>query len=103
MDTKLSQVFQSEPFTWGLRGDSFLWREMKEVLSDQAFPETEADFRILLEETFKTLTGKSVWEQENIYIEKYSHGGMSSGYVSPQFWLETGIPLLIERYRETKL
>ena len=75
---------------------------MKEVLNEEAYPATETDFWILLEETFKELTGKSLKEKESIYIEKYSHGGTSSRLVSPEFWRETGIPELLRRYRETK-
>ncbi len=98
----LSQIFRNEPVSWGLRGDPFLWRELTAALEDQPYPETETDFYILIYQTYEQLTGKSIREQEDVFVERFSHGGMSSGYVSPPFWTETAIPLLLERYRETK-
>lgn len=43
-----------------------------------------------------------LWDDldKQIYCEKYSHGGMSSGYVSLEFWVEVAIPMLIERLEE---
>jgi hypothetical protein len=98
----LSQIFQSEPPHWGLRGDPYLWKEMKNVLGSHAYPNTEEDFIVLLEQTYEQLTGRSIKEQGSVFIERYSQGGMSSGQVAPQFWAEIGLPLLLERYRETK-
>ena len=98
----LSQIFQNEPISWGLRGDPYLWQELKAALGDQPYPETETDLYILIHQTYEQLTGHSIREKEQFFVERYAHGGMSSGYVSPPFWIETGIPLLLERYRETK-
>jgi hypothetical protein len=98
----LSQLFDDEPAGWGLRGDPFLWRELKTSLGDQAYPKTEAGFKLLLERTYEQLTGQALTEPGSIFVERYSHGGMSSGRVDPHFWLETGFPLLLTRYRETK-
>ena len=102
MSNNLSRLFQPEPPTWGLRGDPYLWREMKETLGNRAYPLTEADFKALLEDTFQELTGSSTRARDDIYVEKYSHGGMSSGYVSMKFWRETAIPELLKRYREAQ-
>jgi hypothetical protein len=99
---KLAQIFQVEPAQWGLRGDPYLWREMKETLGDYAYPSTEAQFTALLELTYQRLTGAPLKQRDTIFIERYDHGGMSSGCVWPQFWLEQAIPLLQARYRETK-
>jgi hypothetical protein len=48
------------------------------------------------------LTGTPPANQEMIFIERYAHGGMSSGYVDPKFWSETAIPMLQAKYREYK-
>ncbi len=98
----LAQIFQHEPSSWGLRGDPYLWGEMKTALGERAFPRCEADLAVLLEQTYQQLTGASIRETQPVFVERYSRGGMSSGQVSPQFWLETALPLLCERYRETK-
>jgi ABC-type molybdenum transport system ATPase subunit/photorepair protein PhrA len=49
------------------------------------------------------LMGTPLTNRDPIFVERFSHGGMSSGYVSPQFWAETAIPLLRARYRNTQL
>lgn len=98
----LAQLFQEEPWQWGMRGDPHLWREMRAALGSSAYPSTEEQFTALLEHTYQHLTGRLLTQHEPIYIERYNHGGMSGGYVSPQFWLEKAIPLLQARYRDTK-
>jgi hypothetical protein len=95
----LSKIFQDEPARWGLRGDPFLWREMKATLENYEYPETEEQLTHLLEQTYQQLTGSSLTDREPIFLERYSHGGMSSGHVSPEFWAEQAIPLLLARYR----
>lgn len=98
----LSQLFQDRPAQWGLRGDPHLWDEMAATLKERAYPDTEEELVALLEQTYEQLTGVPLSNPNPVYIERYSHGGMSSGYVSPQFWSETAVPMLIEKYRKTK-
>lgn len=78
---------------------------MKNVLKDQPFPDTEDDFLALIKQTYAQITGGAIEDQSSmkaVFIERYDHGGMSSGRVSPSFWMETGIPLLLARYREAQ-
>jgi hypothetical protein len=35
-------------------------------------------------------------------IERYAHGGMSSGMISVEFWRKEILPLLKTRYTEAK-
>jgi hypothetical protein len=97
---KLSRLFQDKPQQWGLRGDPYLWDEMAATLKERAYPATEQELAALLEQTYAQLTGAPLSNREPVYVERYSHGGMSSGYVSPQFWAETAIPMLIEKHRK---
>jgi hypothetical protein len=97
----LSTIFQEQPARWGLRGDVYLWNEMRDTLGGHTYPSTEAQLTVLLEQTYQQLVGAPLGNRDAIFVERYSHGGMSSGYVSPQFWVETAIPLLQARYRET--
>ena len=98
----LSTLFQEKPERWNMRGDPHLWREMQATLGDRAYPSTEEQLRLLLEQTFEQLTGAPLVARDALFIERFSHGGMSSGYISPPFWAEQVIPLLLARYRETK-
>lgn len=96
----LAQLFRDRPGQWGLRGDPYLWDELAAAMGQRADPETEQGLRALLEQAYEQLTGAPLSSPDPIYIERYSHGGMSSGTVSPQFWRATALPLLLARYRE---
>jgi molybdenum cofactor cytidylyltransferase len=60
-------------------------------------PATADGLASVIEEAFEELTGFPISHADYIYVEKYSHGGMSSGYVDPKFWRETAVPLLQSR------
>ena len=96
----LASLFEEVPRQWRLRGDPHLWQEMKATLGNDPYPATEAQLVALLEQTYQDLTGMPLSHHEPFFIERFSHGGMSSGYVSPQFWVEIAIPLLLARYRK---
>jgi hypothetical protein len=97
--TNVAELFQNEPWQWGLRGDPYLWREMRDTLRTWAYPATEEQFTALIAQTYEQLVGVPLNHSEPVFVERYSHGGMSSGYVSPSFWLEQALPLLQARYR----
>lgn len=98
----ISELFKPEPGRWGLRGDPYLWEEMASTLADVPLPPTEGQFNELVEETFARLVGAPLDSREDsVWVERYSHGGMSTGQVSFAFWREIGIPLLCSRYDGT--
>jgi molybdenum cofactor cytidylyltransferase len=98
----LARLFEEEPRQWRLRGDPHLWREMRDTLERYDYPDTEERLAALLEATYQHLTGMPLSHHEPFFIERFSHGGMSSGYVSPPFWTEIAIPLLRARYGDTR-
>jgi hypothetical protein len=99
---KMAQLFEEKPTQWGLRGDPYLWQELKETLQDVDVPHTVAELKKLLESTYETLTGKPLLEEAYVHIERFSHGGMSSGMISPEFWREKGMPHLLQQYERLK-
>ena len=101
-DRSISTLFEDEPTQWGFRGDPFLWREMKESLGDTPLPETEMELLIRLKSAFKELTGKPISTVRAIKIERYDQGGMSGGMVSTEFWRDTALPLLLQRFRKAR-
>ena len=95
----LSDIFKPEPTGWGFRGDPYLWQEMASALSGTPMPTTLAQLNVLLETNFARLVGSPPDSLESsVFIERYSHGGISSGRVSLAFWREKGLPLLRLRY-----
>jgi len=83
-----------------LRGDPYLWREMRLHFEQTPLPATADELDTLIEVTFETLTGHSISAKQPFFIERFSHGGMSSGQVSPDFWRDTVIPLIRARYKD---
>jgi hypothetical protein len=99
----IDKVFANEPGQWGLRGDPYLWEELREDLKYKKEPATEAELESTLTHSFEKLTGQTLSPGKEFFLEKLSHGGMSSGYVSCDFWLQRGFPLLLEGFRKWKV
>ncbi len=101
----LEDLFQPAPTGWGLRGDPMLWQDMRAVLTGRPLPASAPELRDLLEQSFAVLTGHRIDTGQNplkITAYKRPAGGMSNGMVSPEFWRETAIPLIEQRFlRET--
>ncbi|WP_026464993.1 hypothetical protein [Adhaeribacter aquaticus] len=51
----------------------------------------------MLKEASTKLTGESLVPGKKLFFEKYSHEGMSSGYISTDFWIDEAVPLLKKR------
>jgi hypothetical protein len=74
----LARLFQDEPTQWGLRGDPYLWRDMKATLGNSMYPSTEEQFTTLLEQTYQHLTGIPLSNPDPIFVERYSSGGQDA-------------------------
>ena len=96
----VASLFQEEPTQWGLRGDPYLWREMHHHFERVPLPATADELSDLIETAFESLTGHSTSAGNHFFIERFSHGGMSSGHISPEFWRDKAMPLLLARYAE---
>ncbi len=94
----VSEIFEDEPIQWGLRGDPWLWRELKSQFEDVPMPETPEALRVLIEKEYECSTGHPITHEKHFGIERFNHGGMSGGGISPKFWVTKGIPLLISRH-----
>jgi hypothetical protein len=77
---------------WGARGDPYLWEDLRfHVIQNRLpLPNSIEDLTTRLHSLFEDLTGHSVLESDWFFIEKYAHGGMSSGNVEPSSWKEGG-------------
>lgn len=95
---EVSCIFDKEPEQWGLRGDPFLWRELKGHFRQVDMPETPAQLQQLIEQAYEQATGHPITDHEEFGVERFRSHGMSSGFVSPEFWVTSGIPLLVSRH-----
>lgn len=99
MGNTVAAVFQERPEAWGLRGDPYLWADLEQHFAAFSLPLSEGEFNREFSRVFERRTGVKIDGEEWAYVPDYSHGGMSSGMVSLQFWANTALPLLIKRLR----
>lgn len=95
----MGSLFTPEPDPWGLRGDPYLWRALREALAETSIPSTDEGVEDLLVDRIKDLTGADIRQelQEVLYREEFAHGGMSSGHVHVPTWRDRLVPLLLAR------
>jgi hypothetical protein len=95
----VSDLFDPEPETWGLRGDPHLWRALRAHLAGQDVPVSADELASLLHAAFRELTGTDLTSDpaSPVYRERYAHGGMSSGMISLGTWRQRLMPMLFER------
>ncbi len=102
MAKDLSLIFERKPAQWGLRGDPYLWDEMQELcVADSLDIDDYAVARFVCE-YFEKVTGQPLTIDAKAYVERFAHGGMSSGSVCGEFWISKGIPLLLDNFRRVK-
>jgi hypothetical protein len=94
----IANLFEPEPVQWGLRGDPYLWREMAQHFFDVPLPSSAAHLTAELEAAFQLLTNHPLSLSGSIHMPRHSHGGMSSGLISIEFWQSTAFPLLLSRF-----
>jgi hypothetical protein len=100
-DLKISCLLDGGPGAWGLRGDPCLWDEIRLKSKNIALPNNEEVLKNILFDLFKEITGHEIEPDNNIFIDRYYHGhGISGGVVSCDWWLDVGIPLILENYKK---
>ncbi len=95
---KLSRIFQDRPRTWGLRGDPYFWDYLEKRAENMGILSPDELEKWIKEEYF-SLSGKVLTDKymDFAVIEQFAHGGMSSGGVDNEWWMNEGIPLLKSR------
>lgn len=95
----MADLFDPEPHTWGLRGDPYLWRALREHLSGTGIPASADEVVDLLHAAFGELVGLDLVSDPapSVFLERYAHGGMSSGMISLDTWRQRLMPMLAER------
>lgn len=97
--TRVSDLFDPEPRTWGLRGDPHLWRALRARLASQDVPASVGELAGLLHAAFRELAGTDLagGPASAADLEQYAHGGLSSGMISLDTWRQHLMPMLLER------
>ena len=100
MKKDMSVLFEDEPKTWGLRGDPYLWAELREESTGKEFPFHEDVVVEMVCRKFESVSGVPLTYDARPYVEKYAHGGMSSGHLSGLFWIGRGMAKILENYKK---
>ena len=96
---RLSSIVEEKPEYWGLRGDSYFWNYLEEKFSNYRLPFEYEELEKIIKEEYLKLTGLELTKDSIGRYDDFKHGGMSSGAISGEFWINTALPLLKERLK----
>lgn len=99
--TTIGNLMKEEPHHWGLRGDPYLWQQLKTELKHHQLPRTRSELALTLEQEFGRVTGHSLALEEEFFMPEHAHGGMSSGTISCDFWRQVAFPTILSRFDKT--
>lgn len=99
---KLSYLFEKEPERWGFRGDPYFWRYLKEKAENMSMPSNENELEEWIKSQHFEVSGRELTEESIAIVQKFAHGGMSSGGLSGEWWTGTAIPILKKRLSDNK-
>lgn len=104
----VGSLFEREPTRYGLRGDPYLWRELRARFADTPLPDDWFTLRTLIADTIEQVVGVSLTSREStpwhddsaaVHLPEFDPGhGMSAGAVHLPWWAHTGVPILLDRY-----
>ena len=98
---KLSIIFEEKPERWGFRGDPYFWNYLKNLAENMRILSPDEP-KTRIKEEYRSLSRKPLTDEymDFAVIEQFAHGGMRSGGVDNQWWMEEGIPLLKSRLKK---
>ena len=93
----VTDLFEPIPEQWGLRGDPYLWMEMRSALNHVSIPDRVDTLGPIISSLFFVLTGAELSPKIQVHVARFERGGMSSGMVDGEFWHNTFIPMVQQR------
>ena len=93
-------LFDLRLSSWGLRGDPYLFEDLKTFFTNNTIPNNCEEFERVLYQECERLIGQRLEPNKIVFIEKYNKGGMSSGHVDISFWIKNIFPKLKEKFKE---
>ena len=79
----VADLFQEKPWQWGLRGDPYLWNEMRNHFEQSPLPATANELTTMIETAFETLTGQPVTAENHFYIDRTYAKRLRAGKIKP--------------------
>ena len=95
---KLSVIFKEKPQRWGFRGDPYFWDYLKER-AEKMEVLSPGELEEWIKKEYLTVSGKALTNEYGDFavVKQFAHGGMSSGGLDNEWWMQEGIPLLKSR------
>ena len=97
MATRIYKIFNRKPDRWGFRGDVYFWEYLREYFKTHEVDSKEQFIEHVYNQ-FKEVSGTELTVEAQVYVSRFNHGGISSGGLCGEFWVEKAIPLLCERF-----
>lgn len=106
-DGTVGSLFDRPPVQFGLRGDAYLWRELRAEFAPTPQPSDWYSLRQLITDAIEQILGTPLtpsaagrWDDSTtVHVPEFDPGhGMSAGTVHIPWWIHTGIPILLDRY-----
>ncbi|GAA1796727.1 hypothetical protein GCM10009682_18010 [Luedemannella flava] len=105
-------LFERTPTQFCLRGDDYLWRELRAHFADTPLPRDWFGFRALVTAAIEHIIGEPLSDRQYapwldnhsaaIRVPEFDPGhGMSAGGVHVPWWVHTAVPILIDRFEAT--
>jgi hypothetical protein len=94
-----ADLFDPEPEQWGLRGDPWVWRALRDHLGESYLPPSVGEVESMLYTAFNRVVAVDLATETapSVYREEFAHGGMSSGQIHLETWRVVLLPLLLDR------
>jgi hypothetical protein len=109
MGGTIGELFEREPVQFGLRGDPYLWRELRSRFATTALPGDWFELRRLLVDAIADVLEEPLSSRESVgwhdgtaavHVPAFDPGrGMSAGSVHVPWWSHTAIPLILDRFQ----
>jgi hypothetical protein len=82
----------------GLRGDPWLWRELRFKFESVPMPETSVALKELIEIEYELARGTLFRIKRILVLSDLIMAECLEGGINPDFWIKKGIPLLVSRH-----
>lgn len=101
----MTDLFRPPPGVWGLRGDAYLWKDMRRAFRGVELPDSPHRLGKMLAGMFVALTGRELTDDPDaapFFVARYAGGGMSSGMIAPGWWRYDVGMLLVSRWVQVR-
>lgn len=99
----VGKLFDRSPGQWSFRGDPYLWRALRAEFASTPLPADSWTLEKLIRARAEAIAGRPLGHHdEPFHVPEFDPGhGMSAGGVTPSWWNDTGIRILVDRFEST--